>query len=188
LARMIARPDRARVAAVRERLARFLGFLKDPEHRRRAELLAHNPLFEGLPRRTMFRLLPKMFAKDYAPADVVFRAGDPGRGLFVIIEGEVEILRPGSDAGEEQRIAVFGDNTAFGELALIDDQPRSATARVTKPTRMLILYRTDFESMIVGDPKIGVALARNLNRVLARYVRRASLQDRTGSGAGTSAP
>jgi CRP/FNR family transcriptional regulator, cyclic AMP receptor protein len=163
---------------VRERLARLILFLRDPEHSRRAALLSLNPLFEGLPHRTIGRLLPRMFEKQYAPGDVIFRAGDPGRGLFVVLEGEVEILRHGPGAEEERRIAVFGNNTAFGELALIDEHPRSATARVVKPSRILILYRSDFESIIMGEPKVAIALARNLMRVLARYARSAASQPR----------
>ena len=173
------------MAAVRERLTKLLLVFQDPEHRRRVALLSRNLLFEGLPRRTIGRLLPKMFVKDYVPGDVVFRAGDPGSSLFVILAGEVEILRPDPGSGGEQRIAVFGDNTAFGELALVDDEPRSATARVSKPTKMLILYRTDFESMSVGDPKVAMALARNLLRVLARYVRSAGQARQAGGDAGT---
>ena len=163
---------------MREQLARFFVFLQDPEHRRRTALLSRNPFFEGLPPRTIGRLLPRMFEKHYAPDDIVFHAGDPGHGLFVVLDGEVEILRHGPGAGEEQRIAILGDNAAFGELALIDEHPRSATARVSKPTRMLILYRTDFEAMIVGEPRVAMALTRNLLRILARYVRGAGPQPR----------
>ena len=167
---------------MREQLTSWLAFLQDPEHRRRTAILARNPLFEGLPNRTIGRLLPKMFEKQYAPDDIVFRAGDPGRSLFVVLEGEVEILHPGSNGTDGERLAVLGDNSAFGELALIDEQPRAATARVSKPTRMLILYRTDFESMIAGEPRVALALARNLLRVLARYVRTATPLNRPGNG------
>lgn len=163
---------------MREQFARLFPFLQDSEHQRRAALLASNPFFAGLPPRMIGRLLPKMFEKEYAPADVVFQAGDPGHGLFVILDGEVEIVRSVAGSDDEHRIALLGDNTAFGELALIDEHPRSATARAVKPTRMLILYRSDFERMIAGDPKVALALSRNLLRVLARYARSAGPQRR----------
>ena len=56
-------------------------------------------------------------------------------------------------------------------MALIDDLPRSATARVTQPTRLLILYRTHFESLVEGDRAVALAITRNLLRMLASYVR-----------------
>ena len=167
---------------MRERLHRLSLYLRDPEHMRRADLLSKNPLFEGLPHGTIGRLLPRMFEKQYEPGDVVFRSGDPGRGLFIVLDGEVEIVRQiGEDA--EMRLAVYGGNTAFGELALIDDHPRAATARVLKPTRMLILYRSDFDSISAGDPRAAMALARNLLRVLARYARSAATHPRVDSKA-----
>lgn len=163
---------------MRDPLERFLSRFRDPEQVRRAELLSLNPLFEGVPHRTIGRLLPRMFEKLYAPGDIVFRAGDPGRGLFVVLDGEVEILRQAPGDADEERIGHYASNTAFGELALIDEHPRSATARVLKPTRMLILYRSDFESIITGDPHVAIALARNLLRILARYARQRATQPR----------
>jgi CRP/FNR family cyclic AMP-dependent transcriptional regulator len=162
---------------VRERLARLIYYLMDPEHSRRAALLAKNPIFEGLPHRTIGRLLPRMFEKVYEPSDVVFRAGDPGHGLFVVLEGEVEILRARADPLDaEERLALLGANSAFGELALIDDHPRAATARVLKSTRILILYRSEFESLMSGEPRVALAVARNLLRIVATYARQAALQ------------
>jgi CRP-like cAMP-binding protein len=69
----------------------------------------------------------------------------------------------------------FGPGTAFGELALIDDLPRSATAQATVPTRLLILYRSHFEELVAGDRVIALVVAKNLLRLLAGYVRAANV-------------
>jgi CRP-like cAMP-binding protein len=69
----------------------------------------------------------------------------------------------------------FGPGTAFGELALIDDLPRSATAQATVPTRLLILYRSHFEDLVAGDRAIALVVAKNLLRLLAGYVRAANV-------------
>jgi CRP-like cAMP-binding protein len=69
----------------------------------------------------------------------------------------------------------FGPGTAFGELALIDDLPRSATAQATTPTRLLILYRSHFEDLVAGDRGIALVVAKNLLRLLAGYVRAANV-------------
>lgn len=149
--------------------SRWLGWARDVEHARRAAILARTPLFAGLPKRLLNRLAGQLFEKSYAPAEEIFHEGDPGKGLFVILEGHVDVVRETPQG--ELRLASFGPGTAFGELALIDDLPRSATARATSPARLLILYRTHFETLVEGDRGIALAVARNLLRTLSGYVR-----------------
>jgi CRP-like cAMP-binding protein len=150
-------------------LPRWLGWVQDDEHVRRVNALSRAPVFAGLPRRLLARLSTRLLEKSYASGDLVFRQGDPGRGLFVVLEGEVEVLRETPEG--EQRLATFGAGQSFGELALIDDLPRSASARVLAPTTLLILYRTHFEALVGGDRRIAVALMQNLLRMLASYIR-----------------
>lgn len=142
---------------------------RDPEHRRRVELLAATPLFAGLRRRLLGRLAVKLFAKRYDAGEEIFHAGDPGRALFVVASGEIEIVR--HDEGGERVLARLGERTAFGELALIDELPRLATARAAAPAELYILYRTHFEELAAGEPRVALALSRNLLARLARYVR-----------------
>jgi CRP/FNR family cyclic AMP-dependent transcriptional regulator len=156
-----------------DRVPRWLGWIRDVEHVRRVGILARTPVFAGLPRRLLARLAVQLFEKAYAPGETVFAEGDPGKGLFVVLDGEVEILR--ETAQGPQRIVAFGPGTAFGELALIDDLPRSATARATAPTRLLILYRSHFEELVAGDRAIALVVMKNLLRLLAGYVRAANV-------------
>jgi CRP-like cAMP-binding protein len=168
------------------RLPGWLGWIRDPEHQRRVGILARTPVFAGLPRRLLARLAARLFEKAYAPSEVVFQEGDPGKGLFVVLDGEVEILREGPQG--PLRIASFGPGTAFGELALIDDLPRSATARATAPTRLLILYRTHFEELVAGDRAIAAVVMKNLLRLLAGYVRAANVAKARTEAAPAPAP
>ncbi|MBI4572553.1 MAG: cyclic nucleotide-binding domain-containing protein [candidate division NC10 bacterium] len=135
-------------------------------------ILSRTPIFAGLPRRLLGRLAVQLFEKRYAPGEVIFHEGDPGKGLFVVLDGEVDILRETKEG--EQRIASFGPSSAFGELALIDDLPRSATARASAPSRLLILYRSHFETLVAGDKGIALVVMQNLLRTLAGYVRATS--------------
>jgi CRP-like cAMP-binding protein len=150
-------------------LPRWLRWVRDDEHVRRVSVLAEAPIFAGLPRRLLSRLATKLFEKAYAPGDTVFREGDPARGLFIVLEGEVEVIRAMPDG--EQRMATFGPGRSFGELAFIDGLPRSATARVTTAARLLILYRTHFEALVEGERRIAMVVMHNLLRMLAGYVR-----------------
>ena len=155
-----------------ERLPRWLLWAADPEQARRAPFLARPPLFAGLPRRLLARLAPRFFEKIYQPGDIVFHEGDPGRALFVVVEGAVEIVHVTAQGGYLLR--TLGPGDAFGELALVDDFPRSATARLATPGRLLILYKSDFDALMDGNARIAVVVMRNLSRLLAVYARRST--------------
>jgi CRP-like cAMP-binding protein len=156
-----------------ERLPTWLNWARDTEHARRVGILARTPVFAGLPRRLLARLAVQLFEKAYAPGETVFSEGDPGKGLFIVLDGEIEVVR---DTGQGlQRIVTFGPGTTFGELALIDDLPRSANALATGPTRLLILYRSHFEDLVAGDRVIALMVSKNLLRLLAGYVRAATV-------------
>jgi CRP/FNR family transcriptional regulator, cyclic AMP receptor protein len=151
-------------------LPRWLAWAADPDQLRRAPFLAGSPLFTGLPRRLLARLATRFFEKVYHPGEIVFEEGDPGRALFVVVEGAVEITR--ATAQGPYVLNTLGPGDAFGELALIDDFPRSATARVATPGRLLILYKSDFDALMEGNSRIALVVLRNLSRRLAIYARR----------------
>ena len=152
------------------RLPRWLRWAEDPEQARRAPFLARAPLFAGLPRRLLGRLAPRFFEKTYHAGEIIFHEGDPGRALFVVVEGAVEIIQ--MSAQGEYLLRTLGPGDAFGELALVDDSPRSATARVATTGRLLILYKSDFDALMEGNARIAVVVMRNLSRMLAVYARR----------------
>jgi CRP-like cAMP-binding protein len=151
-------------------MSRWLAWARDPEHARRVELLAGAPLFAGLPRRLLGRLGARFFEKAYAESEVVFHEGDPGKALFLVLEGEV-VITQATPAGEHV-LRTLDPGACFGELALIDDFPRSATARVAVPARLLILYKSDFDDLVEGHRRIALVVMRNLLRTLATYARR----------------
>ena len=152
-------------------LGRWFAFAADPEQARRAPLLARSSLFAGLPRRLLARLGTRFMEKTYHPGEIVFQEGDPGRALFVIVEGTVEITQ--ETVQGEYVLRTLGPGDAFGELALIDDFPRSATARVAALARLLILYKSDFDALMDGNAHITNVVMRNLAHRLAVYARRA---------------
>jgi len=153
-----------------ENLPRWLAWVADLKQARRVPFLAHSPLFVGLPRRHLARLATHFFEKAYRSGEIVFQEGDPGRALFVVVEGAVEITQTTPQG--EYVLRALGPGDAFGELALVDAFPRSATARVAAPARLLILYKSDFEVLMDGNAQIAVVIMRNLSRLLAVYARR----------------
>lgn len=148
---------------------RWFRWTRDKEQARRIALLAQAPVFAGLPRRFLGRIGAQLFEKGYTAGEVVFQEGEPGKGLFIVLEGSVDIVRAAGQ--KEQTLVTLGPGASFGEMALIDDLPRSATVRVVTASRLLILYRTNFEALVEGDRAIALAVMRNLLKMLAAYVR-----------------
>jgi CRP-like cAMP-binding protein len=144
-------------------------WITDPEQRRRLHLLARVPLFAGLSQRQLGKLLVKLFEKRYEANETIFREGDPGKALFVVLDGKVSIIRTAD--GAEKPLAVLTPGAYFGELALIDDQPRFAGARADEDSLLLILYKSHFDDLIEGQKALAIQVMENLLKTLAGYVR-----------------
>ena len=156
---------------------RWLERLRDSEQLRRLQLLENVPLFAGLNRRQLGKLLVKLFEREYRTSETIFVQGEPGKALFILLAGRVLICRTGHRA--EEPLATVTAGGYFGELALIDDQPRFASARAEEPSVLLILYKSDFDDLIEGHRVIAIKVMGNLLKTLAGYVRKAQPQ---GSG------
>lgn len=106
------------------------------------------------------------FARDYEPGEVLFREGDPGDVMYVIQSGSVEIRRKVGD--HERVLAVLPSGEFFGEMAIINERPRSATAMVREPSRLLVIEGRTFEAMLRGRVEIAVRMIKTLAGRLER--------------------
>ncbi len=113
-----------------------------------------------------------------AAGDVIFSAGDPGDGMYVVREGTVTIHADGLPIEE------VGPGGIFGELALIDSAPRSATATAATPCELVLLNERAFLFHVSQTP----FFALNVMRVLSQRLRRASAQAPISAGAQASEP
>jgi CRP/FNR family transcriptional regulator, cyclic AMP receptor protein len=153
---------------------RWLAQIMDHDQLVRLEILEKVPLFAGLSGRQLGKLLVKFFEKEYGPGETIFNEGEPGKALFVVLAGSVSICRALNEG--EEPLAQLSAGGYFGELALIDDQPRFASARATETSRLLILYRSDFEDLMEGQRVLAIHVMGNLLKTLAGYVRRSQSQ------------
>lgn len=110
--------------------------------------------------------LLERFARDYEAGAVLFREGDPGDFMYVVQAGEVEIRRKVGD--HERVLAVLPAGEFFGEMALINQRPRSATAVVRRASRLLVIEGRTFEAMIRGKTEIAVRMIKTLAGRLER--------------------
>ena len=106
------------------------------------------------------------FAHDYEAGTVLFREGDAGGEMYVIQSGEVEISRM---VGERrQSLAVLPPGVFFGEMAIVNNRPRSATATVRRRARLLVIDGHTFEAMLRGKTEIAVRMIKAMAARLER--------------------
>jgi CRP/FNR family transcriptional regulator len=132
-----------------------------------ARMLGRVPLFVDLSRRQLQRLAVACREREYAATEVLLRQGDPGAGLFVLVSGQVRITQR-SESGDVHELATLEPGDVFGEMALLDDLPRSATATATQPTSVLILPAVDFRLALHEDADISIRLLAAISRRLRR--------------------
>jgi CRP/FNR family cyclic AMP-dependent transcriptional regulator len=104
----------------------------------------------------------------FAQGAVIFKENDEGSEMFIIIQGLVEI-RKSTGPSSSKILTTLQKGDMFGEMAIIEKQPRSATAVAVQPTRVLVLNERLYDSMLGSNPDF----ARKMNRVLSERIRRA---------------
>ena len=119
--------------------------------------LACVPLFAGLNKRELRRVASACRRQEYEPPAPLVWQGTPGAAFFVIESGKVRILQQRQD-GDMHELAVLGPGEAFGEMALLDDLPRSATALAVERTTALALPAWEFRAFLKEEPDISLKL------------------------------
>lgn len=104
------------------------------------------------------------FGKTYETGAVLFREGDAGDTMFVLQEGAVRISKRVKT--QEKTLAILGAGEFFGEMAILNGKPRSATATVEEQSQILVLGARTFEQMVTGNAEIAVRLIKKLSRRL----------------------
>jgi CRP-like cAMP-binding protein len=100
----------------------------------------------------------------------LFREGEDANAMFVVISGEVEVLKR-SKRSVEARVAVLGPGDWFGEMSIVDIQPRSATVRALAPSRLLRVSSSDLDALYRHDLRSYAIIILNLARELSRRLR-----------------
>src|SRR5687768_11111819 len=111
------------------------------------------------------------FGKEFPKGTVLFQEGEPGKDMFVVQAGRISISKKVRDV--EKVLAVLGPGEFFGEMAIISNKPRNATAAVTEDAKLLVIDPKTFEAMIRGNSEIAVRmiekLAERLSEADAQY-------------------
>jgi CRP/FNR family cyclic AMP-dependent transcriptional regulator len=153
----------------------FEAFFKDVEFRRKRRFLRGVLLFKEIPDREMGGLVQALFEKTYQEGETLFEEGDIGRALFIVETGSVELLKRGHD-GTWQSLAVAQPGDFFGEMALLEELPRSASARALEESKVHLLYKAKLDALLLSRPRVAVPVLRRLAQLLSARVRLASEQ------------
>ncbi len=129
------------------------------------------PFFTSLNNRNANLLAQRLVMRQFHTDQIIFHHGDPAGLLYIITSGKVKITHTTPD-GQEALLAIMGNGDFFGELALLDDSPRSATVQALEPTDTLTLHRDEFIRYIRENPNF----ALHVLQTLAQHIRRMNNQ------------
>jgi CRP/FNR family cyclic AMP-dependent transcriptional regulator len=122
----------------------------------RAALLAAAPLLAGVDEEGLASVAARVVEVEFDSGQVIARQGDVGTGFFIVASGSVRVVRDG------ETIATLGPGEFFGELSVLDGQPRTAQVLAAEPTVVLGLASWDFEAVVRERPEVALAVMRGL--------------------------
>jgi len=134
------------------------------------ELLKKLELFETLTENELGRIQKIVRNEDFASGASIFKEGEPGDRCYLIVAGEVRISKLIPNIGEEA-LAVLKPGDCFGEMALIDNFPRSAHAIANTAVELLAINKTDLDKVLIMDREVGYKLLWAFTKTLSRRLR-----------------
>jgi CRP-like cAMP-binding protein len=136
------------------------------------KFLLNIAVFGGLPDAAMDRLLPLITLRDHKEGDTICAEGDPGREMFILRSGSVEVRKRAREGKRIIKLARLAKGDCFGEMSLIDIQPRSATVLALEDTSVYVVTNMDLYKLYEADLPAYAFLVQNICRELSRRLRR----------------
>ncbi len=128
----------------------------------KADFLKRVSLFEDVDQKTLDAIANSAVEQAYTAGQEIVHQGDTGAGAFIIRSGKVEVVQ--EKDGQQSRLATLGPGDVFGEMALLDEFPRSASVRALEPTTALGIQRWHFKGILESHPALALALLPMLVR------------------------
>jgi len=136
------------------------------------DLLKQIPIFSTLTNRELAAVERLLYRREYGGGDTIFRQGEPGVGMYIVAEGVVEIIYEPTG----QILATLQKGEFFGEIALLNETPRSATARARTACILWGIFQPDLLSLLERNPSLGVKLLLALSQITGQRLVQADLQ------------
>jgi CRP/FNR family transcriptional regulator, cyclic AMP receptor protein len=131
------------------------------------EVLRRVPLFSGLAEGDLTAFADLTRERGYPKGSVIVFEDDAGDALYLVAAGQVKVVLIAED-GREVILSVLGEGNFFGEMAVIDEEPRSAHVIAMEDSSLLVLRRDDFQHRLRANPEIAISLLREISRRLRR--------------------
>ncbi len=134
-------------------------------------LLRQVPIFTNLKLKELAEVEKIMHRRKYKKSEPIIRMGDPGLGMYIIAKGSVDIIEE-NEKGGSKTLANLEDGCFFGDLALLDESPRSASAIATEECNIIGFFRPDFLDLLDRKPKLGIKVLLALAKTIGERLRR----------------
>jgi CRP-like cAMP-binding protein len=138
---------------------------------RTAEAYKHIPMFSALSTGDIERFMKVMQETRVGAGTRLFKPGDPCDGVYVLLEGKVEIRKPDGNGGEV-KLAVLSSPSIFGEMALVADRPRSSSAVCIEPARVDRLPKKEFDGLIENGDLSAYKLIRAFAKLITERLKK----------------
>ena len=131
------------------------------------EVLRKVPLFSGVADSDLSAFADLTRERSYPKGSVIVFEDDPGDAMYLVAGGQVKVVLIAED-GREVILSVLGEGTFFGEMAVIDEEPRSAHVIAMEDSTLLVLRREDFQNQLRRSPDVAISLLKEISRRLRR--------------------
>ncbi len=136
-------------------------------------VLTKIPVFSDLNKRELKAIERILHQRFYKAGEIVFNEGDPGVGMYIIVTGHINISL-GTDG---KLLAVLSNGEFFGEIALLSETPRTATATAAIDTHMLGFFQSDLFGLLETNPRTGNKILHRLSQMIADRLRFSNLEN-----------
>ena len=136
-------------------------------------LILHIPIFSRLKGNELRSIEQCMKILEVLPGEIVFNEGEKGDYVCFVVEGCLDVLKK-TESGDSIVISTLSKGRSIGEIAIIDDLPRSATVKAKHKSTLLTLSRESFDYILAKHPDIGVKILKGLASLLCLNLRKTS--------------
>jgi len=138
-------------------------------------VLRQVPIFQDLKKNDLKEFMKIIHLRNYKKDEIIFYEGEPGVGMYIIESGTIGIYKDIEGAAKEE-LAVLKAGDFIGEMALLDDSPRSASAVALENTHLLGLFRPDLFSLLERKPRLGNEILLKLAQMIAERLRLTNME------------